>query len=100
MVALSRHLPLRVTRHASLRCQQRSVPAGAIETIVRFGTRYHAGAGMKAYYLGKRAIATARTHYGVDLSLWRDTAVIIAADRAVVTVQYVDRPKRSWRGRN
>lgn len=100
MVALSRQLPVCLTRHAAARCQQRSVSAAAIGAIVRFGTRYHAGAGMKAYYLGRRAIATARDQYGVDLSPWRDTAVILSPDRAVVTVQYVDRPKRSWRGRD
>lgn len=91
---------LRLVPHAKARCQQRGCDLTGLSTIIRHGRRYHAGEGRKAYFLGRRDIARAMHHHGVDLSRWIDMAVIVQDGTKVITVQHVKRPKRSWRGRH
>lgn len=100
MVAMNLSKGFRVTKHASVRCQQRCVSDEGMAALLEFGQTYYAGAGAKAYFLGARAVDAAFKRYGVDLSRWKDVAVIVSSDRSIVTVQHVDRPKRSWRGRH
>lgn len=99
MVALNTTIGFRMTKHAAVRCQQRSVNEEGMAALAQFGETYHAGEGAKAYFLGTRAVQAARRRYGIDLSKWKDLAMIVSSDHAVVTVQRVTRPKRSWRGR-
>lgn len=100
MVALNRKNALRFTTHASIRCQQRGLDGDAVQSVLTHGKEYHAGDGSKAYFLGKRAVIEAKRRYGIDLDRWRDTAVIVSKEDAIITVQHVARPKRSWRGRH
>jgi len=99
MVAVNVKSGLRMSRHAVVRCQQRSVNTEGMAALLEFGETYHAGDGAKAYFLGTKAVSGAKERFGIDLSRWRDLALIVSADGCVVTVQHVDRPKRSWRGR-
>lgn len=100
MVAMNTRHGLRFTNHALVRCQQRGLSGEAVEFVVAHGQEYHAGEGTKAYFLGKRAVVEAKRRHGIDLDRWCDTAVIVSKDHAIVTVQHVARPKRSWRGRH
>jgi len=100
MVAPNTRHVLRFTTHAVVRCQQRGLTGDAVEFVLAHGQEYHAGDGSKAYFLGKRAVVEAKRRHGIDLDRWRDTAVIVSKDDAIVTVQHVARPKRSWRGRH
>lgn len=100
MVAVNVKSGYRMTRHAAVRSQQRSVSGEGMAALLEFGQTYHAGEGATAYFLGHRAVNSARSRYGVDLSRWKDVAIIVSSDRSIVTVQHVDRPKRSWRGRH
>ncbi len=100
MVAMRVKAGFRMTKHAAERCQQRCVSGEGMTALLEFGQSYHAGAGAKAYFLGTRAVEAALKRYGVDLSRWKDVAIIVSPDHAIVTVQHVDRPKRSWRGRH
>jgi hypothetical protein len=98
MVALVPQFGVWMTKHATMRCQQRGVQRDGLLAVLEFGTVYHAGDGSRAYFLGRRALAEISDRLGVDLSRWRNTAAIVSADQAVITVQHVPRPKRSWRG--
>ena len=100
MVATCHSLPLRYTRHAVTRCQQRGLSSMAVGFIVTYGHEYHAGNGATAYFLGQKAVVAARGRHGVKLDRWQGTAVIVSGDQSIVTVQHVSRPKRSWRGRD
>ncbi len=100
MVAIKPRIALRFTTHAMVRCQQRGLTGDAVEHVLSHGEEYHAGDGARAFYLGKRAVLEAKRRHGIDLECWRDAAVIVSKDDAIVTVQYVSRPKRSWRGRH
>jgi hypothetical protein len=100
MVAMNVKSGFRMTRHAAVRCQQRCVSEEGMAALLEFGETFHAGDGAKAYFLGSRAVGYALARYGVDLSRWKDVAMIVSSDRSIVTVQHVDRPKRSWRGRH
>jgi hypothetical protein len=88
-----------LTRHAIERLRQRRIPAEAIPTVIHFGEKHHAQGGMKAYFMSRRAISKARERWDMDLSDFRDVAVIVSADHHVVTVQHCPAPKKSWTGR-
>ncbi len=100
MVAVNHRNLLRFTTHASVRCQQRGFTDEIIESVIRHGQEYHAGDGAKAYFLGTRAVTEAKQKLGINLDTSRNVAVIVSEDDAIVTVQRVSRPKRSWRGRH
>ena len=89
-----------LTKHAAVRCQQRGFSEEAILSTLAFGQSYHSGAGTRVHFLGRKALRHARECFGVDVSEWSGTAVIVSPDGAIVTVQHVRRPKRSWRGRH
>jgi Domain of unknown function (DUF4258) len=88
-----------LTNHAAQRCQQRGIDESVISTVIHFGEKHHAQGGMKAYFMSRRAISKARERWDMDLSDFRDVAVIVSADHHVVTVQYCPAPKKSWTGR-
>lgn len=90
----------KLTTHARVRHQQRGIGEDAIAAALYFGDRYHAGDGSKAYFMSRRAIDRVHRQTGMDLTQYSDTAVILSSDDAVITVQYCDRPKKSWRGRH
>ena len=98
MVALGSNRTLRFTTHAVVRCQQRGFSEQAVELVVTHGQAYHAGDGARAYFLGTRAVVEAKRRHGINLDRWRGSAVIVSQDDAIVTVQRVTRPKRTWRG--
>lgn len=90
---------LRWTKHAGQRAQQRAFSPDAVEKILQYGVVYHAGDGAFAYFLGRRRVEELRRQHGVELGDLIDTAVIVSCDDAIVSVQHVKRPKRTWRGR-
>ncbi len=75
-------LPL--TRHARQRMAQRAISCTAIEAALAWGTEYHQRGCRTAYFLGKRAVARAR-QAGIQLRGFMNTAVVVAADGAVIT---------------
>ncbi len=91
---------LNLTTHAQERAQQRGIDEKAIAAILYYGQRYYAGDGSKAYFMSRKAIEKARTQWDMDLDDYRNTAVIMSSHHEIITVQYCDRPKKSWRGRH
>ena len=87
------------SQHAIERLRQRRIPVEAIATVMHFGDRHHAQGGCKAYFMSRKAIERSRHRLNIDLSAYRDIAVIADAEHHVVTVQFCPAPKHSWTGR-
>ncbi len=76
----------KMSRHAQLRSDQRSVPVEHIELAIAWGHEIHQRGGCVAYHLGFRDIAAARAQ-GVRLPERAEgVAVVLAADGTIVTV--------------
>jgi len=93
------HMP-QLTKHAALRSQQRGIDEAIIAAAIHFGERHHPGGGHKAFFLGRKAVAKARSMWNTNLSDYQNVAVIVSADDRIVTVQHCPAPKKSWRGRH
>lgn len=90
-------LELKLSKHASVRQQQRGILTGVTEAVVMFGDFYNAGHGCIAYFLGEQA---ARRHLSLMRPFGdhvRNVAVVVSSDGVIVTVQRVRRPKRWWK---
>jgi hypothetical protein len=90
----------RLSEHAQKRLQQRGIDEAAIAAVIYFGERFHADEGNFAYYMSRRAIERASHSYGMQLSDYQDAAVIATPHMHIITVQFVARPKKSWRGKH
>ena len=74
-----------LSQHARQRKQQRAVRGSALEACIAWGQVLLQPCGRTAFHLGHRELELA-LRQGCDLSAFRDTAVILAADGTVVTV--------------
>jgi len=89
-----------MTHHAQKRSQQRQIDGDAVAAVIWHGDAYYAGNGTRAFYMSRNAMRRAQSKYCVSLAEYERAAVILSPNGAVITVQHVDRPKRSWRGRH
>lgn len=75
------------TAHAIARCQQRSIPADAVDALLTYGdTKRHKGADV--YYLTKNSRARAATALGrryQALQKALDSYVVVSDDGAILT---------------
>jgi len=85
------------TTHARKRGQQRGISQDAVQAALWFGDRFWAGDGCVAYYLGRKVMRRVGVEISRTLEQYRDIAVIVASDGALVSVQHTPRPKRRWR---
>ena len=88
---------LKMSRHASIRQQQRGILEAVMEAVLAFGDMYWAGDGCIAYYLGNQATRRHSAALRPISDRARNVAVVVSPDGAVVTVQHVPKPKRRWR---
>jgi hypothetical protein len=88
---------LQITDHSAWRQATRAIPNRAIQAAMDYGRCFWAGRGCMAWYLGRRAVKAARRRHRARLERFRNIAVIIAQDGAVVTVEHCARPLRHWK---
>ena len=86
----------RLTRHAALRCQNRGIPAAAVEAALDYG-QHRAERGADFYVIGWREIRYYRA-LGVDLARWEGVEVVCAHDGRVLTA-YRNKNARAMRDR-
>jgi hypothetical protein len=88
-----------LTRHASKRAQQRSLPPLIEEWLFRYGEAQHQGGGTEILYFSKRSYKRLRHHVGLQpirkLQQYLD-AYLIVSDGRIVTMGH--RHKRIIRG--
>jgi hypothetical protein len=90
----------RLSGHARKRSQQRGIDDEVIAAVLLYGEKFHAGEGNFAYYMSRRAVERASRSHGTRLDDYRDAAVIASPHMNIITVQFVERPKKSWRGKH
>jgi hypothetical protein len=82
----------RMTHHARLRSQQRSIPAAVREALIDFGERRRAGRGAESVFFTKKSWKRLEGYMGSDISRafekYRNCYLIEADDGAVVTEAY------------
>ncbi len=88
---------LTATEHAAWRQASRSIPNRAIQAVLDYGRCFWAGSGCMAWHLGTRAVGAARRRHRARLERFKNIAVIIARDGAVVTVEHCAKPPRHWK---
>lgn len=77
-----------LTRHASCRAQQRSIPEAVIELLLDFGEATYAGFGADRYTFSKRNWRAVAAHLGLKAKhyeRYRSAYIVIAAN-CVITV--------------
>lgn len=80
------------TRHAEIRCKQRSVPDFAVETLLSFGSRQPAGQGATKVAFDKKGWKRALTYFGPwapsKLGQLRKLYLILGENGEIVTTAY------------
>lgn len=88
-----------MTRHASRRAQQRSIPPLALELLLRFGRSEKAGDGCTRVYLDKSAHRRLKAFAGPiapHLQAHLDIVAVLSGEETVVTVAHrLERVRRS-----
>lgn len=86
---------MKLTNHAKIRAQQRGIRQEAIEAIFHHGRTYYCGQGYHALHLDRRAVRVARKR-GLRLEAYKNLALVLSHDGAVVTVYHAQRLPRTW----
>jgi len=79
----------RVTRHASLRSQQRGIPRILVDLLIDFGAQADAGYGARKLFFDKQARRRIHAYAGPLASLLDehlDVYAVVGADMQVITV--------------
>ena len=81
-------LPLRFTKHAEARCQQRGIPRAVVQVLYRFGKRaYNEGA--EVYFMNKVSRQRAENHLSKEefkkVQKWLDVYIVIESS-LIITV--------------
>lgn len=87
-----------LTRHASVRCQQRGIPPLILEWLLEYGAQSKASDGAQTYFFDKRARRKIEKACGRQIVRRLGdllNAYLVIADNAIVTVGH--RHKRIWR---
>lgn len=82
---------IQMLRHASIRCNQRSISSAGVEFLLEYGVARHCGRGCESYSFDRRSWNAAAAAYGariVAFERYRNLYAIISADGAVVTVAW------------
>lgn len=89
---------MKITNHASVRCQQRAIPPIVIDLLDQFGAREPAGEGAWKLFFDKAARRRFRAYAGQlasSLEQHLDVYAVIAQDGNVITVAHrIDRINR------
>lgn len=83
------HPPIRMTRHAQARSQQRGVPPLVIDLLLAYGNVARAGAGASTYYFdkpGRRKVLAYAGPLAAALTPYLDYYAVVADDQRVITV--------------
>jgi len=74
--------------HASIRCQQRGIPALVLDLLLQFGSREHDRAGAEIVYFDRRSKKRIESYTGGLISRLSDylDSYAVVADGQVVTV--------------
>ena len=82
------HMPLRFTKHAESRCQQRGIPRAVVQVLYRFGKRtYNEGA--EVYFMNKVSRQRAKNYLSKEefkkVQKWLDVYIVIESS-LIITV--------------
>ena len=82
---------IQLSRHAGIRCSQRSISLAGIDFVLEYGTARPCGRGCESYSFDRRSWDAAIAAYGariVGLERYRNLYVIMSADDAIVTAAW------------
>ncbi|MDV5824310.1 hypothetical protein [Sphingobium naphthae] len=77
-----------LTKHAAVRCQQRSVPHAVIDALIDFGETQHDSQGAVRHFFSKRAWRLYSAYLGTEskhYDRYRSAYAVIAEDGSVIT---------------
>jgi hypothetical protein len=74
-----------LSEHARRRCEQRGICKRAIEAAWDWGQMIPQDNGRTAFYLGRRSVNYARRRYGLQLSPYKGTLIVVASDGTLIT---------------
>lgn len=80
---------MKMTRHASMRQQQRGIPPIVIDLLIDYGCVERAGSGTTTHYFNKDARRRLRAYVGQmssQIERYLDYYVILSDDGSVITV--------------
>jgi len=83
------HTPLKLTRHAQTRLQQRCVPMMVIDLLLSYGVVERAGAGASTYYFDKPARRKVIAYAGslaAAITPFLNYYAVVAEDQRLITV--------------
>lgn len=83
----------KMTRHATVRAQQRGIRLSAIEATLEFGQEFRQFGPFSGFHLGKRAVKEA-SKKGFDVAEHENTVVIQATDSGKILTTYRTRDPR------
>lgn len=88
---------LRFGRHALVRMKQRAFSPEVIESILDYGSLYHAGDGCSVYWLSRRDVAGAWKRYRVRLDCYTNAGCVVAPDGSIRSTYRAGRRRHHWR---
>lgn len=91
---------MNMTTHAETRLAQRAIGQEKIEAVLRYGVSYAAGEGARAYFLGRKAVEKAWRRFRVKLDDFKNLAVVLGKDGAIITVYHCSRPLKHWKAQH
>lgn len=80
---------MHMTKHATIRQQQRGIPQIVVDLLIEYGSQAHAGACVTTHYFDKAARKRLKGYAGCLSSLFEeylDYYAIVADDGSVITV--------------
>ncbi|CAH2606106.1 conserved protein of unknown function (plasmid) [Rhodovastum atsumiense] len=80
---------LKLTRHAAVRTQQRSIPQFIHDGLLGWGDRRDAGCGASSYSFSKRGWRKFAEYLGVQAKYferYRNAYIVVAEDGTIITV--------------
>ena len=87
---------INLTDHAKLRMVQRGIHPEAVKACLDWGQLYSVGNNNTGHFLGDKAVRQA-LRYGIDISEFKNIAVILSDENWIVTVEHMRRPATHWR---
>ena len=82
---------MELTRHASLRTQQRGIPPMVIELLLDYGSERSAGEGTTSFFFDKAARRRIKSYVGglmAAVSKYLNCYAIVCKDGKIITVAY------------
>lgn len=79
----------KLSKHAAIRAQQRSIPRVIHDALLDWGDRRKAGSGVTSYSFSKRSWGKFAKYLGAEakrLERYRNAYIVVAGDGTIITV--------------